>query len=143
MRPSIWSVVGAIEAVVVKAADETAAEMVVADMRHAADAQASDTTSVNASDASPAKAAHVTTPTTKATDVTSAKAAHVASAKAATTTVSPATAAAARLCTSGKQAAGEHCARQNHHHSSSHIILHWDGRMFRHRTCQTLACLAK
>ncbi len=125
MRPSVWSVVRAIEAIVVKAADETAAEMIVADVRHAADAQASDTTPVNASDASPAKATHV------------------ASAKAATTTVSPATAAAARLCTSGKQAAGEHCARQNHHHSSSHIILHWDGRMFRHRTCQTLACLAK
>jgi len=125
MWPSVWSVVRAIEAIVVKAADETAAEMIVADVRHTADAQASDTTSVNASDASPAKAAHV------------------ASAKAATTTVSPATAAAARLCTSGKQAAGEHCARQNHHHSSSHIILHWDGRMFRHRTCQTLACLAK
>jgi len=142
MWPSVWSVVRAIEAIVVKAADETAAEMIVADVRHTADAQASDTTSVNASDASPAKAAHVTT-TTKATDVTSAKAAHVASAKAATTTVSPATAAAARLCTSCKQAAGEHCARQNHHHSSSHIILHWDGRMFRHRTCQTLECLAK
>jgi hypothetical protein len=78
-----------------------------------------------------AKATHVAS--AKATHVASAKAAHVASTKAAPATVSSATTAAAGLCTRGKKAAGKHCACQNHHHSSSHDILHSDGRTFRHR----------
>jgi hypothetical protein len=76
-----------------------------------------------------AEATHVTS--SEAAHVTSAKAAHVASAttsmSSATTSVTAATAAAG-LCTSGKKAAGKHCACQNHHHSSSHDILLWDGR---------------
>jgi hypothetical protein len=57
------------------------------------------------------------------TDVTSAKAAHAA------TTVSTAAATAAPgLCARGKKAAGKYCACQNHHHSSSHDILHSIGR---------------
>jgi hypothetical protein len=69
----------------------------------------------------------------KAVHVTAAKApAHVASAKS-TTVASAATAATAGLCTRGKKAAGKHRACQNHHHSSSHDILHWDGRAFRRR----------
>jgi hypothetical protein len=71
---------------------------------------------------------------TKAAHVASAKATHVASAKAAPATVSSATtAAAAGLCTRGKKAAGKHCTCQNHHHSSSHDILHSDWRTFRRR----------
>jgi hypothetical protein len=77
-----------------------------------------------------AHATHVAS--AKATRVTAAKAAaHVASAKPAT--VSSAATAAAGLCTRGKQAAGKHRACQNHHHSSSHDILHRYGRTFRHR----------
>jgi hypothetical protein len=88
-----------------------------------------------------AHARHVTAAKTsdaasaEATDVTSTKAAHVASAKAAahvasaTTTVSSATATAG-LGISGKKAAGKHSTCQNHHHSSSHDILLWDGRDF-------------
>jgi hypothetical protein len=76
----------------------------------------------------------------EATHVTSAEAAHVASAKAAahmaaatSTSVSTASATAtAGLCASGKKATGKHCACQNHHHSSSHDILLWDGGTFRH-----------
>jgi hypothetical protein len=71
----------------------------------------------------------------KATDVTSTKATHVASAKAAhaSATVSSATAAAAGFSTRGKKAARKQGACQNHHHSSSHDILHRNGRTFRHR----------
>jgi hypothetical protein len=87
-----------------------------------------------------AHAGHVSS--AKATDVTSAKSAHMASAKAThvasathATTMSPTSAAAtAGLCTSGKKAAGKHRTCQNHHHSSSHDILHLDGRICRHRT---------
>jgi hypothetical protein len=75
-----------------------------------------------------AETTHVTT-TSKTTHMASAKAAaHVAA-----TTATTATAATTGLSTRGKQAAGEHRACQNHHHSSSHDILHWDGRNFRHR----------
>jgi len=83
-----------------------------------------------------AHACHVTAAETaqvasaEAADVAAAKAAaHVASA----TTVSSATAAAG-LGISGKKAAGKHCTCQNHHHSSSHDILHlgWAGTS-RHR----------
>jgi hypothetical protein len=94
-------------------------------------AHACHATSAETSDATAAEATHVT----------SAEAAHVASAKAAahmaaatTTSVSTASAsAAAGLCISSKKATGKHCACQNHHHSSSHDILLWDGREFRDR----------
>jgi hypothetical protein len=82
--------------------------------------------------------AHATNVTSaKATHMTAAKAAaHVASAKAAhaATTVSSAATATAGLSTRGKKAAGKHRACQNHHHSSSHDILHWDGRTYRLRS---------
>jgi hypothetical protein len=72
-------------------------------------------------------------PSAEAADVTSAEAAHMASAKAAhvasaTATASVSSAAAAGLRISGKKAAGKHCTCQNHHHSSSHDILLWNGR---------------
>jgi hypothetical protein len=54
--------------------------------------------------------------------VTRTDAAHVAAAAAVCS------AATACLCTSGKKAACKHCACQNHHHSSSHEILHCNGR---------------
>jgi hypothetical protein len=54
--------------------------------------------------------------------VTSTETAYVAPAKAAT--VSSTSAAATGLRVRGNKAAGKHCARQNHHHSSSHDILH-------------------
>jgi hypothetical protein len=67
-----------------------------------------------------AKAAHVASaePTT-----------HVAPAKAAHTATMPSTSstAAARLSARGKKAPGKHRACQNHHHSSSHDILHLIG----------------
>jgi hypothetical protein len=92
-----------------------------ADMGHA--------TSAKAPDAAPAEATHVTSAET--THVAAAKAAaHVASA---TSTVSATAAAAAVLCTRGKQAARKQRTCQNHHRSSSHDILHWDGRMLRQR----------
>jgi hypothetical protein len=95
-------------------------------------AHACHATSAETSDATAAEATHVT----------SAEAAHMASAKAAahmaaatTTSVSTASAsAAAGLCISSKKATGKHCACQNHHHSSSHDILLWDGREFRDRS---------
>jgi hypothetical protein len=77
-----------------------------------------------------AEAAHVIS--TEATYVASTEATHMASAKAAHVTA--ATSAAAGLCACGKQAAGKHGARQNHHHSSSHDILLCIGRTFRHRS---------
>jgi hypothetical protein len=98
--------------------------VLVADMRKLACANAADVTST--------KTPHATS--TEATHMASAKAAH------APATVSSATAsAAAGLCTSGKKAAGKQRACQNHHHSSSHDILRWDGRTFRRSRYQTLA----
>jgi hypothetical protein len=106
-------------------------------------AKATDVISTKTPNATAAKATHVTS--TKATHVASGKAAHVASGKAAhvasakaahaPATVSSATApaAAAGFCTRGKKAARKQGACQNHHHSSSHDILHRDGRNFRHR----------
>jgi hypothetical protein len=93
-----------------------------------------------ATDVAPTKSAHVTSAEATA-HVTSAKTtAHVAAAAkaaaaamAATTT----TAAAAGFGTGSKQAAGEYGTRQNHHHSSSHDILLWDGRTVRRRSFQT------
>jgi hypothetical protein len=79
-----------------------------------------------------AACAKATDPTiTKASDATTAEAAHVATAEAthvttteATTHVASSSASAAGLCTRGEKAAGKHRACQNHHHSSSHDILH-------------------
>jgi hypothetical protein len=76
-----------------------------------------------------AKSTHVAS--TKSTHMISAEATHVASAEAAH--VAAAAAAAAGLCTRRNQAAGKQCTSQNHHCSSSHNILHLDGRTFRHR----------
>jgi hypothetical protein len=101
----------------------------MADVRDAATAKATDVTSAKATDATTAKAAHVAPP--KAAHVAAAKPAHVSPATA--TTMSPPTAAAAGLCTGGKKAAGKHRTCQNHHHASSHDILHLDGRACRHR----------
>jgi hypothetical protein len=96
------------------------AEVISADAREVTAAKTSDAGSAEATDVASAKTAHVA----------AAEAAHVASA---TTTVSSATAAAAGLCTRGKKAAGKHRTCQDHHHSSSHDILHSDGRTFRLR----------
>ena len=101
---------------------------------HAGDmpsAETADATSAEATDAASAEATDVTS--TEATHVTSAKAAHMASTTAThvTTATSMASATAtAGLRVSGKKAAGKHCTCQNHHHSSSHDILLWDGRGF-------------
>ena len=131
----VIQVVRAIEAVVVVAATETvssSAEVIVAEVRYVIAAKASNAAAANATDvisakapnATPAKPTHVTS--AKPTHVAAAKATHVAAAKAShTTTMSAtATAAAARLCARGNKAAGKYCACQNHHHSSSHDILH-------------------
>jgi hypothetical protein len=102
------------------------AKVISAHARHVISAEAAYVTS--------AEASHVTS--AKATHVTSAKAASVSS----TTSVSSASAAAG-LCTRGKKAAGKHGTCQNHHHSSSHDILLWDGRDFPPQGCsRTLAC---
>jgi len=66
---------------------------------------------------------------TKASNVASAKAAHMA---AATST------AASGLCTRGKKAPGEYGACQYRNHSSSHDILHFDGRTLRRRSLSDL-----
>jgi hypothetical protein len=132
-------VIRAIDAVVVKATTDemtsSNAKVLVADVRHVTSAEVTDVTFAKTANATTAKATHVSS--AKATHVATAKAAHVASA---TTTVSS---AAAGLCTGGKQAAGKHRACQNHHHSSSHDFLHWDGRTLRHRAVSELVCLSK
>ena len=64
---------------------------------------------------------------TKANNVASAKAAHMA-----------ATTAASGLCPRGKKAPGQHCACQDRNHSSSHDILHFDGRILRRRSLSDL-----
>jgi hypothetical protein len=92
------------------------------DARHATSGDAVEVVSAETSDSTDAQATHMTATnvTHTGTDVTSAKAAHTA------TKVSSASAstAAPGLCARGKKAAGKHCACQNHHHSSSHDILH-------------------
>jgi hypothetical protein len=89
-------------------------------------AHACHVTAAQTSDAASAEAADVAS-TKTAAHVASTKAAHVAS----TTTMSAAAATAtAGLGISSKKAAGKHCTCQNHHHSSSHDILLWDGRDF-------------
>jgi hypothetical protein len=94
----------------------------VAGVRHLPCAKATDLTSAETSDAATAEATDVSS--TEPTHVATAESAHVSSA------ASAASAATAGFCTRGKQAAGQHGACQNHHHSSSHDILHWDGRTF-------------
>jgi hypothetical protein len=84
-------------------------------------AKATDMISTKPSNSTAAKAAHVTP--AEATDVASTETAHVTSAEAATA-MSSTSAAAAGLRVRGNKAAGKHCACQNHHHSSSHDILH-------------------
>ena len=103
VRPAIWRVVLAAEAVVVKAAANemmsSVAKVIAVHARHVTSAEATHVTPADATDATSAKAA----------DVTSAEAAHMASA--ATTSMSSATSAATSgLCISGKKAAGKHCA---------------------------------
>jgi hypothetical protein len=99
---------------------------------HAGDvtsAETADATSAEATDAASAETADVTS--AEATHMASTKAAHMASTAA--TSMATATAAAtatAGLRVSGKKAAGKHCTCQNHHYSSSHDILLWDGRDF-------------
>jgi hypothetical protein len=77
------------------------------------------------------KSTHMTS--TEATHVASAEAAHVPATAAAHVAAATTAAAAAGLCTRCNQAAGKQCTCQNHHCSSSHNILHLDGRTFRHR----------
>jgi hypothetical protein len=105
---------------------------VVADMRNAAGADATDVARTQAANASPAKAAdvasaeaaHMAASAEAAHMAASAKAAHMAAAaKTAAAMAATAAAAATRLGTSSHQAAGEHCARQDHYRSSSHDIL--------------------
>jgi hypothetical protein len=101
------------------------AKVTSANARHVTSAKASDVTSAEVTSA-------------EASDVTSAEAADMAAAKAAAymaaataTSVSTASAtASAGLRISGKKAAGKHCTCQNHHHSSSHENLLWNGRDF-------------
>jgi hypothetical protein len=124
----------AAEAVVVKAAanemTSSIAKVIAVHARHVTSAETAHATSADATDATSAEAADVTS--AEAADVASAKAAHMASA--ATTSMSSATSTATSgLCISGKKAAGKHRACQNHHYSSSHDILLWDGRDCRHR----------
>jgi hypothetical protein len=99
----------------------SSAKVIAVQARHMVAAEAANMISTKPSDATAAKAADVTS--TETAYVTSAEAAtHVAPAKAAT--VSSTSAAATGLRVRGNKAAGKHCARQNHHHSSSHDILH-------------------
>jgi hypothetical protein len=112
------------------------AEVIVVQARHVIAAKAADVISTKTSDATAIKATHVTSAeathvtSAEATHVASTEAAHVTSAEAASTVSSAAaTTTTAGLCIRGKQAAGKHRACQNHHHSSSHDILHlkWAG----------------
>jgi hypothetical protein len=100
-------------------------------MRHATSAKAAHVSSAEATGVSSAEAADVTS--AKPTHMTSAKAAHVASATPAMSTTTTG------LCARGKQAAGKHCACQNHHHSSSHDILHRKGGLSASGSRQTLS----
>ena len=103
----------------------SSARVFVVHVGHVIGAKATDVASAKTSDVIPANSSDVTT--AKSTHVASTKTAHVGSAKAAHV------AASAGLCTRGNKAAGKQCARQNHRRSSSHNILHLDGRTFRHR----------
>jgi hypothetical protein len=103
----------------------SSAKVIVVHVGHVIGAKPTDVASAKTSDVIPANSSDVTT--TKTAHVASAKAAH------ATHVASAAASAAPSLCTRGNKAAGEQCACQNHHRSSSHNILHLDGRTFRHR----------
>jgi len=122
-------VIRAIKAVTVKAAaNEMTSSIAEAISVHAGDAASAETAHVTAAEAADATSA-------KATHVTSAEATHMASTTATHVTTATATSMASATATaglrvSGKKAAGKHCACQNHHHSSSHDILLWDGRGF-------------
>jgi hypothetical protein len=105
--------------------------VISADARDVTAAKTSDTTSAKATHVASAKATYVAS--AKATYVASAKTAHMASAKTATVSAAATATATAGLGIGGNQAAGKHRGCQNHHHSSSHDILLWDGRTFRHR----------
>jgi hypothetical protein len=108
------------------------AEVIAAQVRYVICAKASNAAAVNAGHVISAKATDVIA--TKAPHVTAVEAADVTSAKTTTnmaaakashaTTMSAATTAAARLRSCGNKAAGKYSACQNHHHSSSHDILH-------------------
>jgi hypothetical protein len=87
------------------------AKTIMIQARYVIAAKATEVISAETSNATAAKAAYVTS--TEATHVAPAKAAAMSS-----------TSAATGLCTGGKKAAGKHSACQNHHHSSSHDILH-------------------
>jgi hypothetical protein len=120
------------------------AEVIVANVRHSTCVKAAYATSAQTCNATATKATDMTS--AKATDVAAAKAAHVAAAaKSATrsaTMSSSSSATTAGLRTGGKKAAGKHRACQNHHHSSSHDILLWNGRRLPpHGPCQTSARL--
>jgi hypothetical protein len=102
-------------------------------MGHATSAKATDMAAAEASHVitantyvASAKTTHVTatTETTHVTTTTTTKTTHMASAKAAAHVAATTATTSAGLSTRGKQAASEHRACQNHHHSSSHDILH-------------------
>jgi hypothetical protein len=120
--PAVLLVIRAIKAVAVKAAaNEMTSSIAEVISVHAGDvtsAETADATSAEATDAASAETA----------DVTSAEATHVASTAA--TSMATAATTTAGLRVSGKKATGKHSACQNHHHSSSHDILRWDGRDF-------------
>jgi hypothetical protein len=109
--------------------------VIAANAANVASAKTPDVIAANSSDVTTAKSTHVGS--AKASHVASAEpTTHVAPAKAAHTTTMPSTSstAAARLSARGKKAPGKHRACQNHHHSSSHDILHLVGRTCRHST---------
>jgi hypothetical protein len=117
-------------------------------MRKFACAKAADAISTKTPNAAAAKATHVTAAKATAHVASAKAAAHVTAAKAAhapatVSSAATATAAAAGLCTRGKKAAGKYRGCQNHHHSSSHNILRWDGRTFRHRSLPNAGVLRR
>jgi hypothetical protein len=123
--PTVLLVIRAIKAVAVKAAaNEMTSSIAEVISVHAGDVTSAETADANSAEATDAASAETA-------DVTSAEAAHMASAAATSmATAAAAAAATAGLRVSGKKAAGKHCTCQNHHHSSSHDILLWDGRDF-------------
>jgi hypothetical protein len=112
------------------------AEVIVVQARHVIAGRAADMICTKTSNTTAIKTADATS--TKTTHVAPAEATH-----AATMSSTPSASAASGLCTRGKKAAGKHRACQNHHHSSSHDILHlrWADVLPGH--CQTLARLSE
>jgi hypothetical protein len=118
--------------------------VIVVQARHVIAAKASDVISTKTPNATAVEAAHVAS--VESTHVASAETTHVTTAEAATTVSSATTAsasAASGLCTRGNKAAGKQRACQNHQHSSSHDILHLDGRIFRHKVRSDVGASAK